>query len=732
MPITISGANFGATRGTSTVTFNGTAATPTTWSATGIVVPVPAGATTGNVVVTVGGLASNAVAFSVISVTLTASPGTVVAGSNVTVTWQGISAPSATDWVVLVPTGAADTNWVAWHYTTGTAGGSMSMTVPASVSPGTYDLRLLSNNSWQRLAVSNMLTVPAVTLTASPATVAPGATLTMTWQNIGAPSATDWLTLVPVGAADANWVAWIDTTGRASDSTLFTLPAGLSAGAYEVRLFANGGWKRLAVSNGVTVTAAGPSLTASPVATAPGGTLTAAWRNIAAATALDWVGVYAAGAADAGYVTRFYTGGRATDHTLATLPGSTSPGTYELRLFTNDTLTRLATSNSFTVAVGPSLSAKPVAVAAGGTLTVTWAGLATPTATDWVVLVPLNALDASWVAWSYTTGAASGSLSLAIPATVPSGTYELRLFAQNGWQRLALSNTVTVGPTVALTPTPVAPGGTVTVTWAGIGTPTPTDWLGFVPLNAPDTSFVAWVYTNGRAGDSLLLVLPPALPAGPYDLRLFANGGWQRLGASNVVTVTAPGPTLAVSPVTVAATSSLTVDWHGIGAPTATDWVGVYAVGAPDASYVTKAVTNGLASGTMTLGLPGGLAAGAYELRLFTNNTFTRLAVSNGLAVVAGPVVRITPATISAAGSRVLTVTFEGIAAPTPTDWVALVLLNGPDTGYVAWSYTTGAATGSLGLSVPATVAPGSYELRLFAHNTMQRLAVSTVVTITP
>ena len=39
------------------------AATPTSWSATGIVVPVPAGATTGNVVVTVAGVASNGVVF---------------------------------------------------------------------------------------------------------------------------------------------------------------------------------------------------------------------------------------------------------------------------------------------------------------------------------------------------------------------------------------------------------------------------------------------------------------------------------------------------------------------------------------------------------------------------------------------------------------------------------------------------------------------------------------------
>jgi IPT/TIG domain len=64
-PVTITGTNFGATPGTSTVRFNGTAATPTSWSTTSIGVPVPTGATTGPVVVTVGGTASNGPAFQV-------------------------------------------------------------------------------------------------------------------------------------------------------------------------------------------------------------------------------------------------------------------------------------------------------------------------------------------------------------------------------------------------------------------------------------------------------------------------------------------------------------------------------------------------------------------------------------------------------------------------------------------------------------------------------------------
>ena len=63
--VTITGTNFGATQGGSTVTFNGTTASPTSWSATSITVPVPAGATTGNAVVTVGGLPSNGYSFTV-------------------------------------------------------------------------------------------------------------------------------------------------------------------------------------------------------------------------------------------------------------------------------------------------------------------------------------------------------------------------------------------------------------------------------------------------------------------------------------------------------------------------------------------------------------------------------------------------------------------------------------------------------------------------------------------
>jgi hypothetical protein len=65
IPVTIAGTNFGATQGTSVVTFNGLPASVSSWSAGSIVATVPLMATTGPVIVTVAGVASNSMTFTV-------------------------------------------------------------------------------------------------------------------------------------------------------------------------------------------------------------------------------------------------------------------------------------------------------------------------------------------------------------------------------------------------------------------------------------------------------------------------------------------------------------------------------------------------------------------------------------------------------------------------------------------------------------------------------------------
>jgi hypothetical protein len=144
--ITLPG-GFGSAQGTSTVTFNGVAATPTSWTSTSITVPVPNGASSGSIMVTVGGVASNGVGFTVTTSTpppsitsLNPTSGSVGTGVTITGTYFGASgtvtfngtAATTTSWsatsiVTSVPTGATSGNVVV------TVGGMASNTIPFTV-----------------------------------------------------------------------------------------------------------------------------------------------------------------------------------------------------------------------------------------------------------------------------------------------------------------------------------------------------------------------------------------------------------------------------------------------------------------------------------------------------------------------------------------------------------------------------------------------------------------------
>ena len=173
--VTITGANFGATQGTSTVKFNATAGTPTSWSATSIVAPVPAGATTGNVVVTVGGVASNGVSFTVTTdttppvVNITAPSNNATVSGTITVTATATDSDSAVSFVQFQVDGAG-------------AGGQL-MSAPYSIS---LDTTALSNGTHTLTAVAqdpsaNRGTSPAVTITVSNMTP-PSSTITLVQQ----------------------------------------------------------------------------------------------------------------------------------------------------------------------------------------------------------------------------------------------------------------------------------------------------------------------------------------------------------------------------------------------------------------------------------------------------------------------------------------------------------------------------------------------------------------------
>ena len=232
--VTISGNYFGASQGSSTVTFNGTAATPTSWSNTSIVTPVPSGATSGYVVVTVGGVASNSVNF-----TVSGSGGGSSAGwtwiqdnplifclqpaSMCTVSSGEIAATSAGSvWVLQVQTqnnvtitsvtggggtwvhcatchvtNASGFNADAWYNLSGNSGTISGITFNLSGSSG----NVLSANFYELLPPPGYTASFDVAATAAPSscTTCTGPTLVL--------AATDAVIMNPGGAPSAGWNA---------------------------------------------------------------------------------------------------------------------------------------------------------------------------------------------------------------------------------------------------------------------------------------------------------------------------------------------------------------------------------------------------------------------------------------------------------------------------------------------------------------------------------------------
>jgi hypothetical protein len=245
--VAIVGANFGATRGSSTVMFNGTPASPSSWSATAITVPVPAGATSGNVVVTVSGQASNGVAFTITQpvpriTAINPAQGPVwttvsVSGANFgaaqgasTITFNGRPASpiswSATTIVVPVPPGAATGPVVVTA--AGQASNGVTFTVGSPV-PTITDVSPRSGAAGTLVTISGVNFLPnqgnsTIAFNGTPA-------VPNSW------SATS--IVVPVPASATSGAIVITVGGDSSNGVAFTVVSA-TATAYPLKVSSNG------------------------------------------------------------------------------------------------------------------------------------------------------------------------------------------------------------------------------------------------------------------------------------------------------------------------------------------------------------------------------------------------------------------------------------------------------------------------------------------------------------
>jgi hypothetical protein len=467
------------------------------------------------------------------------------------------------------------------------------------------------------------------------------------------------------------------------------------------------------------------TLTETPGEVAIGDNLTATWSGIPAPSPRDWLGVYRLGAADAGYEDRVYvscttapgtayaSGSCNTLHATSRAATPLTPGEYELRLFSNDTFTRLATSRCFRVN-GDSTSrlcGTPAQVLPGGQVRVDWSEYYG----GWIGAYPVGAPDSPHSDFVYTSSCTrtddpftvrvgGGACDFPLLNPLAPGTYEFRLF-QSGNARKAVSNPFavcpTAGPCVSANAANVAAGGNLGVAWQGIAAPQPNDQLALFPRGS--NALVDWLYVSctktlgaaraaGACNFPLAAALGNSLPAGPagasraavapasYEVRLVTNNG-TTLATSDLVSVCPTGAVcLSASPASVPAGGNLDVVWSGIPSPTNTDWIGLFAAGAADTARIawvyvscstTPSTNTPQAASMCTFRVPTPLASGVYELRLYANDGLTRLATSDNI-IIAGTGPTPAPTTTAVPTATVTptpTATATRTATPTATPY---------------------------------------------------------------
>ena len=468
---------------------------------------------------------------------------------------------------------------------------------------------------------------PPPALSVSSTTATPGGSVTATLTN-GGGGVTDWLAFAATTAPNTSYIQYV-YVGAGVTTRTWTVTVPSTAGSYEFRYFPNGGNTRAATSPAVTVQTTGSTVPAisslapsSSVAGGPAFNLTVNGSNFTSTSVVRWNG--------ADRPTTFVSASQLTAAIASA--DIVSVGSASVTVFSPPPGGGTSTAATFTISAGsanpPVLSVSAAAVSAGAPVTVTLTG-GTGGSGDWLSFAPTTAANSSYVTFTYVgTGVTTRTWTVTTPLS--SGTYEFRLFPNNGYTRAATSPPVTV--TLDSNPIPSATSLSPARLGAGTGAFTLTiNGSGFVP-----SSVVRW---NGSPRPTTLVnssQLTASIAAadiaatGTAQVTVFSPTPGGGTSAALAFTI-APPPTLTVSATTVAPGASVTVTLtDGFGGPW--DWLAFAPTSASNISYVTYTfVGGGVSTRTWTVTVPS--TPGAYEFRLFLNNGYTRAATSPTVTV---------------------------------------------------------------------------------------------------
>jgi ABC-type sulfate transport system substrate-binding protein len=531
-----------------------------------------------------------------------------------------------------------------------------------------------------------------------------GATITVTYAGLPG-NLKDWIAIAPAGSDNTNFVAFVFTNGQTSGTATFPATA---AGSYVARSFSNNTFTLVAESPAFTVLSSSATISTDQSTYPNGATITVTWAGLPG-NLKDWIAIAPAGSDNTSFVDFVFTNGQTSGTATFTAPAS---GSYVARAFSNNTFTLVAESPAFSVGT-LTISTDQSTYAPGSTITVTYAGLP-GNLKDWIAIAPAGSDNTSFVDFVFTNGQTSGTATFIAPAA---GSYVARAFSNNTFTLLVESTAFTVGgsATISTDQSTYAPGATVTVTFAGLPG-NQKDWLAIAAAGSDNTSFVAFVFTNGQTSGTATFTAPAA---GSYVARAFSNNTFTLLAESSAFTV-GTAATISTDHATYAPGATITVTYAGLPG-NQKDWIAIAAAGSDNTSFVDFVFTNGQTSGTATFTAP---AAGSYVARAFSNNTFTLLVESTAFTVGAGATISTDHATY--APGATITVTWTGLPG-NQQDWIAIATAGSANTSFVDFVFTNGQTSGTATFTAPAA---GSYVARAFSNNTYDLVVESTAFTV--
>jgi len=245
----------------------------------------------------------------------------------------------------------------------------------------------------------------------------------------------DWIAFADASAPNTSFISYT-YVGAGVTTRTWTVLTPTAGGPYEFRLFLNNGYTRAATSPKVTVVPPAPVITALSPSTAVAGTsslsLIAYGNNFTPTSVVRWNGS-----------PRTTTYSTSTQLSAAISSADLAfAGSPQVTVFTPAPGGGTSNAVTFTITPALTLTVNPTSVAPGGLVTVTLTA-GPGGATDWLAFATTSAANSSYVLWTYVgAGVTARTWTIAAPATA--GTYEFRLFLNDGLTRAATSPTVTV------------------------------------------------------------------------------------------------------------------------------------------------------------------------------------------------------------------------------------------------------------------------------------------------